>query len=74
MSPQHDEAFGRLTVDEVAAKQKENAVFIYDNNPKEMFEVAHVPGARWLDSSKITPADLPGDKDATLIFYCANEH
>ncbi len=74
----HD-AMGKMSVDELAAKMDEAksgklALFIYDNNHKERFEKSHIPGAKWLDYEKVAATDLPQDKDATLVFYCANEH
>ena len=65
----------RLTVDQVATKldAKDGKTFIYDNNSKDSWAAAHVPGAKWLDDEKVTAADLPKAKDATLIFYCHNE-
>jgi hypothetical protein len=69
-----DEAFGQLTVQEVAAKQKEKNVFIFDNNQEARFKKSHVPSARWLNPFNLQASDLPADKSATLIFYCANEH
>lgn len=64
-----------LTVDEVAARIAANdgKTFIFDNNPKESWVKAHVPGAKWLDDESVTAAVLPADKTATLIFYCHNE-
>ncbi len=66
----------KLTVDEVDARIAANDghTFIYDNNSRERWAKGHVPGAKWLDEESITAADLPADKDATLIFYCHNEH
>lgn len=65
----------RLTVEQVAARlaAKDGKTFIYDNNPKESWVAGHVPGAKWLDEDKVTAAELPADKSATLIFYCHNE-
>ena len=65
----------RLTVEQVATRlaAKDGKTFIYDNNPKESWTAGHVPGAKWLDDEKVTAADLPADKGATLIFYCHNE-
>ena len=64
-----------LTVDQVAARVAANdgKTFIYDNNPKDRFAKSHVPGAKWLDYDNVTAADLPADKTATLVFYCASE-
>lgn len=74
-----DEAFGRMSVEDVEAKLKEAkdgkaAFFVFDNNAKSVFEKGHVPGAKWVDHEKIQATDLPSDKEATLVFYCANEH
>jgi hypothetical protein len=65
----------KLTVEQVATRiaAKDGKTFVYDNNPKEGWVAGHVPGARWLDEDKVTAADLPADKAATLIFYCHNE-
>jgi hypothetical protein len=64
-----------LTVDEVAARIAANdgKTFVYDNNGKDRYDKSHVPGAKWLDEDKVTAADLPADKSATLVFYCAND-
>lgn len=72
------EAFGRLTVDEVAAKIEEAksgklALALYDANPKSRYDKGHLPGAKWI-GDEFDPKALPADKDATLVFYCANEH
>jgi hypothetical protein len=64
-----------LTVDEVAARIAANdgRTFIYDNNPQDRYAKSHVPGAHWLDYDSVSAADLPADKSATLVFYCASE-
>jgi 3-mercaptopyruvate sulfurtransferase SseA len=61
-----------LSVDEVARKLGDKAVFLYDNNPRKGYDQGHLPGAHWVDYKHVTAADLPADKSATLIFYCAN--
>ncbi len=63
-----------LTVDEVAAKiaAHDGKTFVYDDNPKERFAKGHIPGAKWLPDEP-TQADLPADKGALLVFYCASE-
>lgn len=66
------EPFGRLTVDQVERRLGRPGVHVYDGNGDETYHEAHVPGAVRLYSKKMTAADLPSDKDATLIFYCAN--
>jgi hypothetical protein len=69
-----DDPFGKLTVDAVAGKLGHPGVFVYDNNPPEKFAAGHLPGAKWLEHDHVAASDLPSDKTATLIFYCANEH
>jgi len=68
------EPFGRLTVDEAAQKLGKKGVYFFDNNPNELFAQGHVPGAKWVKYDAVTAGDLPSDKAATLVFYCANEH
>jgi hypothetical protein len=78
-SAAQNEPFGRFTVDELDAKIKEakagrGKLYVYDNNTRERFKHSHVPTARWVDYSRLLPSDLPKERDATLVFYCANEH
>ena len=68
------EKLGSLTVDEVAAKLGQKNNYVFDNNSKDRWTRGHVPGARWVDPGTVSLSDLPADKTATLIFYCANEH
>ena len=68
------EPFGRLTVDQVAAKLGQRGTHVYDDNDQERYAAGHVPGAKWLDYDHVTAPALPSDKGDTLIFYCANEH
>ncbi len=60
-----------LSVDEVAARLEQPGFFVVDNNRRGSWLRTHVPGARQLDSGAFTAADLPADKEATLVFYCA---
>ncbi|UQA57683.1 rhodanese-like domain-containing protein [Polyangium aurulentum] len=74
-----NEAFGRLSVDEVEAKMKEAkegklAFHVIDNNARQVYQKGHLPGAKWVDHENVQASDLPPDKEATLVFYCANEH
>ena len=74
-----DEAFGRMSVDDVEAKLKEAkegkaAFYVFDNNAKSVFDKGHLPGAKWVDHENVQASDLPADKEATLVFYCSNEH
>jgi hypothetical protein len=62
-----------LTLDEVSTRiaAHDGKTFIFDNNSKDRYASGHLPTARWLDFKNVTAADLPPDKAATLIFYCA---
>ena len=68
-------ALKSLTIDEVATRvaAKDGKSFFFDNNSKESFAAGHVPGAHWVAYDSVTAADLPADKSATLVFYCASE-
>lgn len=68
------EPFGRLGADEVERRLGEKNFYLYDNNARDSFVEGHVPKAKWIAYDKVSAADLPADKSATLVFYCANEH
>jgi hypothetical protein len=68
------EGFGEMTPQEVMAKLKQKNVYVFDNNARERWQKSHVPGAKWVHPSEYDPKELPADKNATLIFYCANPH
>lgn len=68
------ESFGELTVQQVKDKLHAKNVYIYDNNDPEVFKDAHLPTAKWLNPMDYDAKSLPADKNATLIFYCHNEH
>jgi hypothetical protein len=73
------EAFGRMTVDELAAKMEEaksgkSKLLVVDNNQRDVFEKGHIPTAKWVKFDAVKASDLPADKETTLVFYCANEH
>lgn len=70
----HAENFGSLTPQDVKMKLGTKSFYVFDNNAAEQFKEAHIPGAKWLDPSDYDPKALPADKNATLVFYCHNEH
>jgi hypothetical protein len=75
-APSHSAADLRsLTVDEVSARiaARDGATFVYDDNAKDRYARGHLPGAIWMTSSGVKAESMPPNKDATLIFYCANE-
>jgi hypothetical protein len=62
-----------LSVDEVETRiaKKDGSFFVFDVNPKEVFDAGHVPTAKWIEA--VEASVLPTDKTASLVFYCANE-
>jgi hypothetical protein len=70
----HELKPAELSLDEVEKRLHDPGFFVFDNNSRETFARGHVPGAKWVDYSRVSAADLPSDKTATLVFYCANEH
>lgn len=78
-SSAHEEAFRRMTMEELEAKMADAkagkvALHLFDNNEKDRFEKSHIPGAKWVQFDKVQASDLPADKEAILVFYCANDH
>ena len=67
------ESFGRLTVDQVSDLIAKHDVKVFDNNPLDRFKQSHLPTAKWVDFKDVKASDLPGDKEAKLVFYCASE-
>jgi len=47
-------------------------VVIIDVNVHRSWSAARVPGARLLDPVHFDASDLPGDKNARIVFYCSN--
>ncbi len=75
---QDSASFKRLTVGELEAKIREAkagklGLHIYDNNSRERWQQSHIPGAKWVEYDEVQAGDLPPDKTAMLVFYCANE-
>jgi hypothetical protein len=68
------EGFGEMTPQDVMSKLKQKNVYVFDNNDQDRWKKSHVPGAKWLHPMDYEAKDLPADKNATLIFYCASPH
>lgn len=75
-SAEAEHKLAELTPDEVDARIAKNdgTFHVIDNNPKEVFDKGHVPGAKWIESGAVTADVLPGKKEDAYVFYCANEH
>lgn len=73
-----DEGFRLIHSDELAAMLKDTAhpVHLFDANG-DAFRKRYgvIPGAAMLSHfKKYALSELPADKAAALVFYCANEH
>jgi hypothetical protein len=72
-------AFGELSIAELEARMADAKagkieLAIFDNNQHDRFDKSHIAGAKWVKFDDVKASDLPTNKDATLVFYCANEH
>ncbi|HTA64042.1 MAG TPA: rhodanese-like domain-containing protein [Xanthomonadaceae bacterium] len=47
-------------------------VTVIDVNSRQSWEKAHIPGALHFDPVAWSEADLPPDKQSSLVFYCSN--
>ncbi len=77
-APEHDN-FKLLHASDLAALRADSNshILILDANvPHERLEYGVIPGARLLPSAEHydVAAELPSDKSAKLVFYCANTH
>lgn len=65
-------AFPELSVEEAAELITQGAAIIIDVNPRRRWASGHLPGAIHLDPAEFEKTDIPGDENATLIFYCSD--
>jgi rhodanese-related sulfurtransferase len=64
--------FTDMSIDKAADSVGKPSTFFLDVNSPKRFAQGHVPGAKNLAAHGVSAGDLPLDKDATLVFYCAN--
>lgn len=62
--------FQTIPMEEVLRLMKRPGVAIMDVNIRELWEKHHIPGAIHLEGENLAE-QLPRDKGATVIFYCA---
>jgi rhodanese-related sulfurtransferase len=64
----------KLSISEVSALiGGQEKLHLFDSNPVERYNAGHLPGAVWLRYDAVEVGNLPPDKEARLVFYCANE-
>jgi rhodanese-related sulfurtransferase len=63
----------KLTTEELAKLVADKSATIIDVNGPERYAKGHIPGAKNVAFDKVTEKDLPADKSAQLVFYCAGE-
>ena len=51
---------------------RQHPLTVIDVNSGASWAKAHVPGALHLDPQAFNAADLPTDRQASLVFYCSN--
>jgi hypothetical protein len=56
-----------------SAKDDRLELHVFDANERAVWASGHVPSARWIAFNEVRAEDLPPNKDAALVFYCANE-
>jgi rhodanese-related sulfurtransferase len=66
-----DEPFKMISADEVERRMSEPGVYVFDVNSAERFRQSRLPGAIHVSKDNVAER-LPPNKDATLVFYCAN--
>lgn len=61
-----------VSPDELHRLVQAKSATVIDVNGPLSWQKAHVPGALNVDPTTFSAADLPENKDATLVFYCSN--
>ena len=64
------EPFTMLTMQEVSEMLGKPGVYLFDVNDQEIYAEHHLPGAIHVTDARLKKY-LPRDKNATLVFYCA---
>lgn len=61
-----------ISPNDLHQRMQSGTVTVIDVNSAQSWAKARVPGALHFDPVNFCAADLPQDKDATLVFYCSN--
>ena len=52
--------------------EKKEPIAVFDANTKDRYVQGHIPGAKWVDVTKLDASALPQDHAQSLVFYCAS--
>jgi rhodanese-related sulfurtransferase len=66
-----DQPFTMLTMQQVSEVLGKPGVYLFDANMEEIYEQHHLPGATHVTPENLRKS-LPRDKNAMVIFYCAD--
>ena len=74
-----DDGVGEATMEEAAALVGRPGALVLDANVRELYELAHLPGALHVSPLTLSAEELgrwsgAAGRDATLLFYCKNPH
>ncbi|MFN3202765.1 MAG: rhodanese-like domain-containing protein [Bradymonadia bacterium] len=61
-----------MTTAQLEEAMSAKKVTVVDTNNAEKFAKAHIPGATHVPYDQVSASTLPADKNASLVFYCAN--
>ena len=65
-------AIGKVeTAADLKAKMDARSVTVIDTLDDAHYKEGHIPGARHCDYEKMSADQLPADKNAPIVFYCA---
>ena len=62
-----------LTPAQLHAMRATRRVYVFDANPRDIFDKHHVPGAVHVEYDQVTASQLPTDQSEPVVFYCMNE-
>ncbi len=66
------EEYKFISTEDLTKGIQDKKLVVIDCNTPEVFKAGHIPGAIFLDTSKLDASVLPKDKTASLVFYCKN--
>ena len=62
-----------LTPAQLREMRATQRVYVFDANPRDIFDKHHVPEAVHVEYDRVASSQLPTDQSAPVVFYCMNE-